>query len=93
MSNFPEGTLLTGLLCEGILNLLFASHYVLNFFVCFSLRGEGFGVGLRWVVGGGFPVENKGKVEGCGEGGGEGVGGDRQRNRQINAHTFVKTTL
>ena len=30
---------------------------------------EGFVVGFRWVVGGGFPVENKGKGEGGGEGG------------------------
>ena len=29
--------------------------------------GEGFGVGFRWVVAGGFPVENQGK-------GGWGVG-------------------
>ena len=34
---------------------------------------EGFGVWFRGVVGGGFPVENKGKGEGSGEGGG-GVG-------------------
>ena len=35
--------------------------------------GEGFGVGFRWVVGCGFPVENEGKGEGNGGGGG-GVG-------------------
>ena len=29
--------------------------------------GEGFGVGFRRVVGGGFPVENEGKGEGGGE--------------------------
>ena len=28
--------------------------------------GEGLGVGFRWVVGGGFPVENKGKGKGVG---------------------------
>ena len=33
--------------------------------------GEGFGVGFRWVVGGGLPVEEEGK----GEGGGEAVWG------------------
>ena len=42
-------------------------------------QGEGFEVGFRWVVGVGFPVENKGKGEGGGEGGGWGT--DRQRNR------------
>ena len=51
--------------------------------------GEGFGVAFRQVAGGGFPSENEGK----GEGGGEGGLGDRQRNRQVNAHAFVKTTL
>ena len=35
---------------------------------------EGFGVGVRRVVGGGFPVGNKGKGEGGGEGGGWGAG-------------------
>ena len=49
--------------------------------------GEGFGVGFRWVVGGGFLVESEGKGEGTGE------GGDRQRNRQVSAHAFVQTTL
>ena len=53
--------------------------------------GEGFGVGFRCVVGGGFPVDNEGKGEGGGDGGGS--GGDRQRNRQVNAHAFVETTL
>ena len=43
-------------------------------------------------MGGGFPVESEGKVECGGEGGGWG-GGDRQRNRQVNAHAVVKTTL
>ena len=43
--------------------------------------GEGFGVGLRGVVGGGFPVGMREK----GRGGRVG-GGDRQRNRQVNAH-------
>ena len=43
------------------------------------------------VGGGGFPVENEGKREGGGEG--RVWGGDRQRNRQVNAHTFVKATL
>ena len=36
--------------------------------------GQGFGVGFRGEVGGGFPVENKGKGEGGGEGGGVGWG-------------------
>ena len=37
--------------------------------------GEGFGVGFRGVVGGGFPVENKGKGKGVGRvGGGVGTG-------------------
>ena len=37
------------------------------------------------VVGGGlFPVENEGNGE---------VGGDKQRDRQVNARAFVKTTL
>ena len=35
---------------------------------------EGFGVGFRGGVGGGFPVEKKGKGEVGGEGGGGGVG-------------------
>ena len=52
---------------------------------------EGFGVGFRWVLGRGFPVENKRKGEGGGEGGG--CGRERQRNRQVNVHAFVKTTL
>ena len=34
--------------------------------------GEGFGVGFRWVVGGGFPVENRGKGERVGGGAGTG---------------------
>ena len=42
--------------------------------------------------GGGFPVENEGK-KGKGVGRVGGWGGDRQRNRQANAHAFVKTTL
>ena len=37
--------------------------------------GEGFGVAFRWVVGGGFPVENERKGEGgrggCGVGWGQ----------------------
>ena len=37
--------------------------------------GEGFGVGFRWVAGGGFPVENEGKGEGGGGGGGRERGG------------------
>ena len=50
--------------------------------------GEGFGVGFRWVLGGGVPVANKRK----GEGGGEGGGWDRnrQRNRQVNAQALSK---
>ena len=51
--------------------------------------GEGFGVGFMGLVGGGFPVRSKGK----GEGMRGGWGGDRQRNRQVNAQVFVKTTL
>ena len=43
-----------------------------------SLR-EGFGVGFRVVVGD-FPETGWG-------------GWGRQRNRQVNAHAFVKTTL
>ena len=50
--------------------------------------GEGFGVGFRWVMGGGFALENKGKGEGGGEGGG--WGRDRQRNRQVNAQALLK---
>ena len=52
---------------------------------------EGFGVGFRWVVEGGFPVESEGKGGGGGEGGV--WGGDRQRNRQVNANAFVKIVL
>ena len=40
----------------------------------------------------GFPLENKGKGE-WGWGGWAGWDTDRQRNRQVNAHAFVKTTL
>ena len=47
--------------------------------------GEGFGVGFRGVVGGGFPLENKG---GGGEGGG--WGGDRQRHWHVNAQALSK---
>ena len=36
--------------------------------------GEGFGVGFRWVAGGGFPVRTKGKGDGE-HGGWGGVGG------------------
>ena len=43
--------------------------------------------------GGGFPVENKGKGDRGLGGWGLGWGGDRQRNWQVNAHAFVKTTL
>ena len=46
-----------------------------------------FGVGFWW--GGGLPV---GK-EGQGEEGWGGWGGDGQRNRQVHAHAFFKTTL
>ena len=45
-------------------------------------------MGFRRVVGGRFPVENKGEREGGGEGGG--WGGDRQRNRQVNAQALSK---
>ena len=51
-----------------------------------------FGVGFRGVVGGGSPVENEGKAEGGGEGV-RGWGGDRGRNRQVNAHACLKTIL
>ena len=53
--------------------------------------GEGFGVGSRWAVGGGFPVENKGK----GQGGGEdaGWGRDRQKEPASQSASFVETTL
>ena len=50
--------------------------------------GEGFGVGFRGVVGGGFPVKNKGKGAGSGEGGW--WGRDRQRNQQVNAQVWSK---
>ena len=53
--------------------------------------GEGFGVRFRWVVGGGFPVENKERAKGGGEGGA--WGGDRQRNRQVNAQALSKLPL
>ena len=53
--------------------------------------GEEFGDEFRWAVGCGCHVE----VEGKGEGGGEGGwwGGDRQRNRRVNAQVFVKSAL
>ena len=38
-----------------------------------------------------FSLEKEGKGGGAGEGGR--WGGDRQRNRQVNAHAFAKTTL
>ena len=55
-----------------------------------SVRGEGiWGVGFRWVVGGGSPVKNEGKVEG---GGGGGVGTGKGTGKSM--HTcVVKTTL
>ena len=40
--------------------------------------------------GGGFPVEDKGIGEGVRGGGGLGGGGDRQRNRQVNAQALSK---
>ena len=52
-------------------------------------RGLGSRSGGWW--GGGLPLENEGKGEGGGEGGG--WGGDWQKNRQVNAPAFVKTTL
>ena len=53
--------------------------------------GDWFGVGFRGVVGGGSPVENKGKGEGGGEGGeGGGWGRNWQRNRQVNAQALSK---
>ena len=39
-----------------------------------GVLGGGFGVGFRWVVGGGNPVENKGKEEEGRVGGGVGTG-------------------
>ena len=50
---------------------------------------EGFGVGFRGVVGGGFPVENKGKGEGVR--GGVGVGQAKEQASQC--ANFVATTL
>ena len=44
-----------------------------------------------WGQAGGLPVGSEGKREGDEEGGG--WGGDRQRNRQVHAYTFAKTTL
>ena len=52
--------------------------------------GEGFRVGFRWVVGGGFPVENQGK----GEGGGEvGCGVGTGKEPASECASFVETTL
>ena len=53
----------------------------------------GWGVWGPVRVGGegvGFSVENEGKGEGDGECGA--WGGDRERNRQVNAQAFIKTT-
>ena len=44
-------------------------------------------------VGGGGVVEIKGKVAGGGEGGRWAVGWEQVKNRQVNAHSFVKTSL
>ena len=53
--------------------------------------GEGFGGGLRAVQGGWvFLWKMRARVGGAGGGG---WGGDRQRNRQVNARAFVKTTV
>ena len=46
---------------------------------------EGSGAGFSEVVRGGLPVEMREKRRGW--------GGDRQRNQQVNAHAFVKTTF
>ena len=52
--------------------------------------GEGFGVTFRGVVGGGFPVENLTEKRGMGVERVGGWGGDRQRNRQVNAQALSK---
>ena len=49
--------------------------------------GEGFGVGFGWVVGGSVSVWEM-REQGKGDGDGRGWGGDRQRNRQVNAHVL-----
>ena len=53
--------------------------------------GEGLGLGSGgcWGVVRGCLWQEREK----GTGGGEGGGGDLQRNRQVNAHVFVKSTL
>ena len=53
---------------------------------------EGFGVGFRKVVGGGFPVEHVGKGEGVGWGVGWGWGGQAKEPASQCA-SFVETTL
>ena len=56
--------------------------------------GEGFGVGFRLAVGGGFPVENQGKGEGGGErGGGGGVGTGEGTGNVSQCASFIETTL
>ena len=55
-----------------------------------GVPGEGLGARFRWVVGG-VACGKEGKREEGGEGGG--WGGVRQKNRQVNAHAFVKTSL
>ena len=46
-------------------------------------------LGFRGMAGGGFPLESKGKGEGGGWEAG-GWGGDRRRNRQVNAQALLK---
>ena len=53
--------------------------------------GEGFWFGFRGVAGVVFLWKMREKGEGVGRVGG--WGGDRQRNRQVSAHAFVKTSL
>ena len=59
-------------------------------FLLLSLK-EGFGVGFRGVVGGGFPVEDEGKGEGVGSVGGVGWGPAKELASQC--ASFVETTL
>ena len=49
--------------------------------------GEGFGVGFRWVVGGGSPVENQGKGKGVR------VGWGPAKEPSSQCASFVETKL
>ena len=55
--------------------------------------GEGFRVGFRGVVGGGWFSCGKWVKRGNGVGMMGGGGGTGKGNRQVNAHAFVKSTL